>query len=347
MTYPTHLIPTTVVGSYPQPDWLVDRAPLEQHGVPRVHAQRHLAHPGAVARAGAGRRARSSRSARWSAPASTSSPTARSAAKAIPTASRWRSTASTPSIPAEVGRSGGGTTPVPRVVGRIRRRGPVETRDAEFLLRTRDARHEDHAAGPVHPVAAGEERLLCRRGGDGDGLRRRRQRGTARAEGDRGRCRAARRTLGAHRAGEGGALGRQGDQPRARRHRRPDRSCICASATPRWCAASRPATPSCRSSPTSAAEQISIEAAQPRLDLGVLKDLSGKTDPARACSTSTIPRSRPPRPVAARLRAGLAPHRGRAAGRGPGLRHEIPAARASPSANCGRWPTAPRSSAAS
>jgi len=38
MTYPTHLIPTTVVGSYPQPDWLIDRAALEHHGVPRVHA---------------------------------------------------------------------------------------------------------------------------------------------------------------------------------------------------------------------------------------------------------------------------------------------------------------------
>ena len=38
MPYPTHLLPTTVVGSYPQPDWLVDRAALEQHGVPRTHA---------------------------------------------------------------------------------------------------------------------------------------------------------------------------------------------------------------------------------------------------------------------------------------------------------------------
>jgi 5-methyltetrahydropteroyltriglutamate--homocysteine methyltransferase len=38
MPYPTHLIPTTVVGSYPQPDWLIDRAALEKHGVPRVHA---------------------------------------------------------------------------------------------------------------------------------------------------------------------------------------------------------------------------------------------------------------------------------------------------------------------
>ena len=38
MAYPIHLLPTTVVGSYPQPDWLVDRTALEQHGVPRTHA---------------------------------------------------------------------------------------------------------------------------------------------------------------------------------------------------------------------------------------------------------------------------------------------------------------------
>jgi len=38
MPYPTHLLPTTVVGSYPQPAWLVDGEVLKQHGVPRVHA---------------------------------------------------------------------------------------------------------------------------------------------------------------------------------------------------------------------------------------------------------------------------------------------------------------------
>ena len=32
---PRHLLPTTVVGSYPQPDWLIDRAQLAK-GVPRV-----------------------------------------------------------------------------------------------------------------------------------------------------------------------------------------------------------------------------------------------------------------------------------------------------------------------
>ena len=38
MSYPKHLLPTTVVGSYPQPAWLIDRAALHHHGVPRAHA---------------------------------------------------------------------------------------------------------------------------------------------------------------------------------------------------------------------------------------------------------------------------------------------------------------------
>jgi 5-methyltetrahydropteroyltriglutamate--homocysteine methyltransferase len=38
MRYPTHLLPTTVVGSYPQPEWLVDRSTLLSHGVPRAQA---------------------------------------------------------------------------------------------------------------------------------------------------------------------------------------------------------------------------------------------------------------------------------------------------------------------
>src|SRR6201990_1187189 len=35
MNLPKHLLPTTVVGSYPQPDWLVDRAMLSK-SVPRT-----------------------------------------------------------------------------------------------------------------------------------------------------------------------------------------------------------------------------------------------------------------------------------------------------------------------
>ena len=38
MPYPTTLLPTTVVGSYPQPDWLVNQDVLRTGLVPRVHA---------------------------------------------------------------------------------------------------------------------------------------------------------------------------------------------------------------------------------------------------------------------------------------------------------------------
>src|SRR5580692_6350092 len=33
-----HVLPTTVVGSYPQPEWLIDRRKLQSFGVPRVRA---------------------------------------------------------------------------------------------------------------------------------------------------------------------------------------------------------------------------------------------------------------------------------------------------------------------
>src|SRR5213595_2360488 len=38
MPLPTHLLPTPVVGSYPQPDWLVDRAMLSK-SVPRTRME--------------------------------------------------------------------------------------------------------------------------------------------------------------------------------------------------------------------------------------------------------------------------------------------------------------------
>ena len=38
MPMPTHLLPTTVVGSYPQPDWLIDREMLSKM-VPRTRVK--------------------------------------------------------------------------------------------------------------------------------------------------------------------------------------------------------------------------------------------------------------------------------------------------------------------
>ena len=42
------LLPTTLVGSYPQPEWLIDRAKLAGRLPPRVRAQGAVAHAGAA-----------------------------------------------------------------------------------------------------------------------------------------------------------------------------------------------------------------------------------------------------------------------------------------------------------
>jgi len=134
MPYPTHLLPTTVVGSYPQPDWLVDRAGLHAHGVPRTHAHDIWRIPEPLLeqaqddatvlamrdmeRAGIdiitdGEIRRESYSNRFAL-----------ALEGIDAVQ-----------PGEVRAQFNTATPVPRVVGKIRRRGPVELRDVQFLLR--------------------------------------------------------------------------------------------------------------------------------------------------------------------------------------------------------------------
>ena len=134
MSYPTHLLPTTVVGSYPQPAWLVDPDLLKQHGVPRVHAHgiwrvvpsllEQAQDDGtilairAMEQAGIdivtdGEIRRESYSNRF--------------ALALEGVDAEQ--------PGEVRSQTGRTTRVPRVVGKIRRAGPVEVRDVEFLRR--------------------------------------------------------------------------------------------------------------------------------------------------------------------------------------------------------------------
>jgi 5-methyltetrahydropteroyltriglutamate--homocysteine methyltransferase len=147
MAYPTHLLPTTVVGSYPQPDWLVDRAALHAHGVPRTHAHDmwRIAEPlleqaqddgtilaiRAMEQAGIdivtdGEIRRESYSNRFAL-----------ALEGIDA-----------DHPGAVPARGGRMTPVPRVVGKIRRRGPVEVRDVEFLLRNTDRATKITLPGP-------------------------------------------------------------------------------------------------------------------------------------------------------------------------------------------------------
>src|SRR6186713_2986789 len=129
------LLPTTVVGSYPQPDWLVNREMLSKT-VPRVRmdiwrvpeAWLEQAQDDAtllairdMERAGIdiitdGEIRRESYSNRFA-----------TALGGIDTAK-----------PGQVKARSGHETPVPRVVSRIRRKGPVEVRDMQFLRKSTD-----------------------------------------------------------------------------------------------------------------------------------------------------------------------------------------------------------------
>ncbi|HLX81704.1 MAG TPA: hypothetical protein VKS43_14090 [Burkholderiales bacterium] len=128
---PTHLLPTTVVGSYPQPDWLVNR-PLLSKVVPRTRMQEIWRIPGEfleqaqddatllairdMERAGIdiitdGEMRRESYSNRFA-----------TALEGIDLVN-----------PGQVKTRSGQMTPVPRVVGKLRRGGAVELRDMQFL----------------------------------------------------------------------------------------------------------------------------------------------------------------------------------------------------------------------
>src|SRR6202166_2163911 len=143
---PEHLLPTTVVGSYPQPDWLVDREMLSK-SVPRTrmagmwripHAHLEQAQDDATVvairdmeRAGIdivtdGEIRRESYSKRFA-----------TALDGIDAEN-----------PAIITSRSGQKTPVPRVVGKIGRKGPVELRDMQFLRRNTDRAAKITLPGP-------------------------------------------------------------------------------------------------------------------------------------------------------------------------------------------------------
>jgi len=142
---PEHLLPTTVVGSYPQPDWLVNREMLSK-SVPRVRMNiwrvpeqwLEQAQDDATVlairdmeRAGIdivtdGEIRRESYSNRFA-----------TALEGIDIAT-----------PGKVKSRAGRDTPVPRVVGKIRRKGPVEVRDMKFLRASTDRPAKITLPGP-------------------------------------------------------------------------------------------------------------------------------------------------------------------------------------------------------
>jgi 5-methyltetrahydropteroyltriglutamate--homocysteine methyltransferase len=299
---PQHLLPTTVVGSYPQPDWLVNREMLSK-SVPRVRMNiwrvpepwLEQAQDDAtilairdMERAGIdiitdGEIRRESYSNRFA-----------TALEGIDT-----------TRPGHVKARSGSETPVPRVVSRIRRKGSVETRDMRFLRANTDRVAKITLPGPFtmsqqainefyrdademvmdYAVAVNAEaKDLVAAGADIIQL----DEPWLRQDPD-----AARRIAvkAINRALEGLGV--------------PTIVHLCFGYAALVPGEKKPVGYSFLPQlADSVAEQISIEAAQPRLDLGVLKELEGKKILLGVLDLADN-KAETPRAVAERIRAGL------------------------------------------
>src|SRR2546426_12378215 len=148
-------IPTTVVGSYPQPDWLVDKTQFQLNAVPRVRMRQvwRVAEPWL-------------REAQDDAVRVAVSDMERAGIDVITDGEQRRESYFNEFANAleglDLDRPGtainrrGVPTPVPRVVGPIARARPVNLRDAQFLRAATD-RSEEHTSELQSPC-----NLVCR-----------------------------------------------------------------------------------------------------------------------------------------------------------------------------------------
>ena len=302
MALPTHLLPTTVVGSYPQPDWLVNRQLLSKV-VPRTRMKEIWRLPEAfleqaqddatvlairdMERAGIdiitdGEIRRESYSNRFA-----------TALEGLDLDN-----------PGQVKTRSGAMAPVPRVVGKIRRSRPVELRDMQFLRRNTDRPAKITLPGPFTMGQQAKNEFY-------------------RDDEEMAMDFAEAVNAEAHDLQKAGADIIQLDEPwlrndpeAAKRYavKAINRALkgITVPTVVHLCFGYAAVVPGAK--PTgysflpgladSIAHQISIEAAQPRLDLGVLKDLAGKKIMLGVLDLGddTI---ETPEQVAQRIRAGL------------------------------------------
>ena len=328
------MLPTTVIGSYPQPDWLIDRDRLRGSLPPRVRARElwrvdepYLAQAQddatalAIAdqeRAGVdivsdGEIRRESYSNRFA-----------TALEGLDIDN-----------PAMVPGRAGGTNAVPRVVGRVRRARPVEVDDLRFL-RARTERtikitlpgpftmsqqasneaYADEAELAMDLAAAVNEEVRDLFAAGADVVQIDEPWLQSRAEKAREfAIPAINRAL----EGVGGTTALHTCFGYAHIvHDRP------------------PGYPFLAELAGCAADVLAIEAAQPRLDVSVLEPLAGKTVIVGVLDLSD-PAAETPEVVAERIEAALTGDPGGAAAGRAGLRDEVPVARRSPSPSCARW----------
>jgi len=300
---PKHLLPTTVVGSYPQPDWLVDRAMLSK-SVPRTRmtemwriSEPHLEEAQDDAtivairdmeRAGIdivtdGEIRRESYSNRFA-----------TALEGIDIDN-----------PAIITSRYGDPTPVPRVVGKIRRSRPVELRDMQFLRRNTDRAAKITLPGPFTMgqqaknefYADDEETAMAFAAAVNEEVLELEKAGADVIQLDEPWVR-NNPTLAKKYAVKAINRALQGLTIPTVIH-------VCFGYAAVVAGSNKPAGYSFLAElADSSAEQISIEAAQPKLDLGVLKDLSSKKIMLGVLDLSSMD-VETPAVVADRIRQGL------------------------------------------
>jgi 5-methyltetrahydropteroyltriglutamate--homocysteine methyltransferase len=302
MPAPNTLLPTTVVGSYPQPDWLVDRELLGSKLVPRVRARDvwRVAEPFLeeaqddatllairdMERAGIdiitdGEMRRESYSNRFA-----------TALEGVDNEN-----------PGEVVGRTGKPTIVPRVVAPIRRRGAVEVRDIEFLRANTTRAAKITLPGPYTMAQQAknefysddEEMAMAFAAVVNEELKDLKRAGADVIQLDEPWLQG--RPEGAHRYGVK-AINRalEGVEGPTVVHLCFGYAAMVSEKPSGY--SFLPQLADC------VADQISIEAAQPKLDLGVLQDLAGKTILLGVLSLGDKA-VETPETVAERLRAGL------------------------------------------
>jgi 5-methyltetrahydropteroyltriglutamate--homocysteine methyltransferase len=138
MPYPQHLLPTTVVGSYPQPEWLVDPATLLRVRVPRVRAPEIWRFQGELlGRAQDDATVLAVRDMERAGIDIVTDGEIRRESYSNHFSNALEGISIDP--PGEIVGRTNRKMAVPRVVGPIRRRASVEVRDVEFLRRNTDA----------------------------------------------------------------------------------------------------------------------------------------------------------------------------------------------------------------
>ncbi len=147
-----------LVGSYPQPEWLIDRPELAKTVV-RVRADHVWAHAAGVARTGTGRRHPALPCVTRKGRASISFPMASRAASVIPITLRKNSTASISTTPDIRPTVSARLIPVPRIFDKIRRKGDIEVHPVKVVRANTDRMVKATVPGPFTMAVQAKDEL--------------------------------------------------------------------------------------------------------------------------------------------------------------------------------------------